>query len=75
MFKYSMLAICCFATLAQAASTADNELMNKKQLEISRLSQYLSIGRGIITKTPYLSDKQVNCIRVQILLNELKLAK
>lgn len=46
MFKYSMLAICCFATLAQAASTADNELMNKKQLEISRLSQYLSIGRG-----------------------------
>lgn len=46
MFKYSMLAICCVFPLAHAASNSDHELMNKKQLEISRLDQYISIGRG-----------------------------
>lgn len=46
MFKYSMLAICCVFPLAHATSTANNELMNKKQLEISKLNQYISIGRG-----------------------------
>ena len=41
-----MLAICCVFPLAHATSTANNELMNKKQLEISKLNQYISIGRG-----------------------------